>query len=250
MWSDGDPPGPRLPLDDAFASPDAKRRYNRRLFHVIADRYDLITVLLSYGRDRHWKRRVVEAAAVRPGERALDLACGTGDLAFMVADRGASVVGVDLTPKMLRLARGRDPARRVRFVTGDMTALPLGDHAFDLVTAGYGLRNVPVLESALREILRVLRPGGRFVALDFNRPGNAAVRRAYLGYLTLVGSAVGLALHGDPDTYRYIAASLRRYPGAAAVTAMMRDVGFAEAGWMPLLGGLMAMNVARKASSG
>ena len=246
MTAEEDSVGPRVPLDDAFASPDAKRRYNRRLFHVIADRYDLITVLLSYGRDRHWKRRVVEVAAVQGGERAVDLACGTGDLAFLLAGRGARVTGLDLTPRMLRLARRRDTNDRLRLVAGDMASLPLADACADLVTAGYGLRNVPVLEDAVREIFRVLRPGGRFVALDFNRPANAAVRAAYLAYLAMVGSALGWALHGDPDTYRYIPASLRRYPGAAAVTTMLRKAGFAEAGWIPLLGGLMAINVARK----
>jgi demethylmenaquinone methyltransferase/2-methoxy-6-polyprenyl-1,4-benzoquinol methylase len=235
-----------MPLRSAFASPDAKRRYNRRLFHVIADRYDLITVLLSYGRDRRWKERVAEAAAVREGECAVDLACGTGDLAFLVADRGARVVGVDLTPRMLQLARRRDTSGRLRLVAGDMTSLPLADGCADVVTSGYGLRNVPVLEDAVREVFRILRPGGRFIALDFNRPANPVVRAAYFAYLAAVGSALGLALHGDPDTYRYIPASLRRYPGAAAVTTLLRQAGFAEAGWMPLLGGLMAMNVGRK----
>jgi len=247
MHPDDDPAGPRMSLDAAFASPDAKRRYNRRLFHVIADRYDLITRVLSYGLDRRWKQRVVALAAVAPGDRAVDLACGTGDLAGLLADGGARVVGVDLTPRMLRLARRRDPRGRLRLVAGDMAALPLPAQCADVVTAGYGLRNVAGLDTALREILRILRPGGRFVALDFDRPRNAALRGAYLGYLTVVGSTLGLALHGDPDTYRYIPASLRRYPGAEAVASRLRDIGFADAARIPLLGGLMAITTARKA---
>jgi demethylmenaquinone methyltransferase/2-methoxy-6-polyprenyl-1,4-benzoquinol methylase len=234
-------------LDDAFRSPEAKRRYNRRMFHVIADRYDLITVLLSYGMDRRWKQRLARLAGVEPGERAVDVACGTGDIAQLLASEGARVVGVDLVFRMLELAKMKDVGRRLRFVTGDMTALPLSDGSTDIVTAGYGLRNVPALDAALSEVVRVLRPGGRFVALDFNLPSRAVPRLAYLAYLTVVGSALGMILHGDPDTYRYIPESLRRYPGAAKVVEAMRRAGFGEARWLPLLGGLMAIHVARKA---
>lgn len=234
-------------LRDAFSSPEAKRRYNRRMFETIAARYDFITVALSYGCDRRWKRRVVALAAVGDGESAIDLACGTGDLALLLADAGARVVGLDLTAGMLALARRKDPARRVRFVQGDMTHLPLGDGSADVVTAGYGLRNVPVLDAAVAEIYRVLRPGGRFVALDFNKPTNPVVRTVYLAYLSAVGSAYGLALHGDPDTYRYIAASLRHYPGADLVVERLTAQGFREARWEPALAGLMAIHVARKA---
>jgi demethylmenaquinone methyltransferase/2-methoxy-6-polyprenyl-1,4-benzoquinol methylase len=234
-------------LASAFDSPDAKRRYNRRLFGVIAKRYDLITVLLSYGRDRAWKRQVVSRVAPRAGELVVDLACGTGDLAELVTDAGAAVIGVDLAEPMLRLAANRlGPPRRVCLVQGDMCDLPLRDASADAVTAGYGLRNVPVLEAALAEVLRILKPGGRFVALDFNRPSNPLLRSAYLAYLAVVGSSLGLVLHGDPDTYRYIAASLRRYPGAPAVAEMMGRAGFVEARWTPVLGGLMAIHEGRR----
>lgn len=244
-------------LSSAFDSPDAKRRYNRRLFGTIAGRYDLVTVLLSYGRDRAWKRQVVARLAPRPGETVVDLACGTGDIADVARAAGARVVGVDLAEPMLQRVRQRQARRAgeeasrpigptVRLVQADMCALPLRDACADAVTAGYGLRNVPVLEEALAEILRVLRPGGRFVALDFNRPPNRVLRSAYLAYLTVVGSVLGLVLHGDPDTYRYIAASLRRYPGAPAVAGMMARAGFVGARWIPVLGGLMAIHEGRK----
>jgi demethylmenaquinone methyltransferase/2-methoxy-6-polyprenyl-1,4-benzoquinol methylase len=239
-------PGPRL--TDALASPDTKSRYTRQLFSTIADRYDLITVLLSYGRDRHWKRRLVDLAQVRPGTDALDLACGTGDIAFELARRGARVVGLDVTVRMLELAqrKPRAAAGPSRFVAGDMMALPLADASVDVVTTGYGIRNVPVLEPAIAEVRRVLRPGGLFLSLDFNRPENAAVRAIYLGYLTVVGSALGHALHKDPDTYRYIPETIRRYPGAAAVSDLIVRQGFASCEWFPVLGGLMAIHRARR----
>ncbi|MBI2833164.1 MAG: ubiquinone/menaquinone biosynthesis methyltransferase [Acidobacteria bacterium] len=227
-------------------SREGKRRLTRRVFATIADRYDLITVLLSYGRDRHWKNHLVQRAEIRDSERVLDLACGTGDLTLAAATRGARVVGLDITPRMIQLARRKPDAAGVPFLVGDMTALPFGDASFDVVTTGYGLRNVPALDSALGEIYRVLRPGGRFLSLDFDRPRNPLVRFAYLAYLTVVGSALGWVLHGDPDMYRYIPETIRRYPGSAAVVELMRRVGFAEARHTPVLLGLMAIHVARR----
>jgi ubiquinone/menaquinone biosynthesis methyltransferase len=243
---------PAAPLDQAFTSPHAKQRYVRRLFSTIADRYDLITVLLSFGMDRRWKQRAMDLAAPRAGMRVLDLACGTGDLALAASARRASVVGLDVTHRMLQLAnqkatRTPHPASRTpSFVTADMCALPFSDAHFDLVTTGYGLRNVPDLALAVTEIRRVLRPGGTLVSLDFNRPDNTFVRGTYLAYLYGVGGVLGWALHRDPDTYRYIPASIRRYPGAARVAAMLEAEGFGRAGWVPVLGGLMAIHVAQK----
>ena len=140
-------------LRRALASPESKAPYVRRLFHTIADRYDLITRLLSYGQDARWKRRLVAMADLSgsgPSTRTLDLACGTGDIAFGLAARGAEVVGLDLTLRMLQLARAKiPPAPAAAFLAGDMMALPFADASFDLVTAGYGLRNVPRLEPAM-----------------------------------------------------------------------------------------------------
>jgi len=239
-----DQSSPPPSLRSAFDTPDHKRRYVRRLFHTIAPRYDLITVVLSYGQDRRWKRRVIALAKPGSGDAVLDLACGTGDLARLAAAEGAAVVGLDLTWRMVELARAKPPtpAGRVAWLVGDMTLLPFADRTFVLITTGYCLRNVPVLAEALREIHRVLRPGGRVWALDFNRPASAVVRFGYLVYLTLAGSALGLLLHADADTYRYIPESIRRYPGAAGVALAMRRTGFAQADWIPALGGLMALN--------
>jgi demethylmenaquinone methyltransferase/2-methoxy-6-polyprenyl-1,4-benzoquinol methylase len=235
------------PLSEAFRTPDSKGRYVRQLFSTIADRYDLITVLLSYGQDRRWKRRLVSMASIQAGARALDLACGTGDITYALHDVGARTVGLDITARMIELARAKRPdVSKPGFVVGDMMALPFPDASIDLVTTGYGIRNVPIIQDALAEIRRVLRTGGMLLSLDFNRPSNPIVRSVYLGYLTVVGSGVGLVLHGDPDTYRYIPASIRRYPGAEGVSAIARELGFAGCRHIPVLGGLMAIHVAVK----
>jgi demethylmenaquinone methyltransferase/2-methoxy-6-polyprenyl-1,4-benzoquinol methylase len=126
-----------------------------------------------------------------------------------------------------------------------MMALPFPSSRFDIVTTGYGLRNVPELGPALAEIRRVLRPGGMLLSLDFNRPSNPVVRGIYLAYLTLVGSALGFLLHRDPDTYRYIPESLRRYPGALELSGLMRQAGFESVEYLPVLAGLMAIHRAR-----
>ena len=235
------------PLREVFGTPESKSRYVRRLFSTIADRYDLITVLLSYGQDRRWKRQLVALAptpAQRTG-RALDLACGTGDIAYALQDRAGRTVGLDITPRMVELARAKQhPGRRPDFLVGDMMALPFADATFDVVTTGYGIRNVPSIAPALAEIRRVLRPGGILLSLDFNRPRNAIVRTVYLLYLTLVGSTLGLVLHGDPDTYRYIPESIRRYPGADGVCAIAREQAFTSCEYTRVFGGLMAIHKA------
>lgn len=234
-------------LGSAFDSPDTKSRYVRRLFSTIADRYDLITGLLSYGQDRRWKRRLVSLVPIRPGVRVLDLACGTGDITYALSDAGAGSVGLDITPRMVEIARGKRPSGSgPEFLVGDMMALPFADATFDVVTTGYGIRNVPAIAGALAETARVLRPGGVFLSLDFDRPSNPLLRVIYLGYLTVVGSTLGLVLHGDPDTYRYIPESIRRYPGAEAVSAIARAHGFASCERFRVLGGLMALHRAVK----
>lgn len=235
--------GPRGDLVQALETPAGKARYVRLLFHEIAPRYDDITVWLSFGRDAHWKDVLVRMAATGPGERALDLACGTGDIAARLRAAGADVTGLDLTPRMLALAARKPGLDRIRWVCGDMLALPVPDASYHVVSAGYGLRNVVDLRRGLREIRRVLVPGGRFLSLDFTLPPNPAVRAAYLAYLRGVGGLVGQWLHDDPDTYRYIPESLERYPGAEGVAALLREEGFTHVSWWPLMGGLMAINV-------
>ena len=237
-----------MSLRSDISTPRGKQPYVARLFSTIADRYDFITVLLSYGQDGRWKRRLVGMAGPLQCRRVLDLACGTGDIALLAAAAGADVTALDITPRMIALAREKAHARgaRARFLVGDMTALPLPDACVDLVTTGYGLRNVADLDAALREIHRVLKPGGRVLSLDFNRPSWPPLRLAYHAYLTVVGSALGVALHRDPDTYRYIPESIRLYPGASAVVDRLRQAGFGTARWHRVLGGLLAIHEAQR----
>ena len=230
-----------------IATPDGKRRYVRALFATIADRYDLITKLLSYGQDRRWKRRLVRLAAPSSGMLALDLATGTGDIAFLLHDREVRTVGLDVTRRMIDLAKAKRPGSTVpAFLVGDMMALPFPAASFDVVTTGYGLRNVPDLATAVDEMYRVLRQGGQALSLDFNRPAQGAVRTVYLLYLSVVGGMLGWVLHRDPDTYRYIPASIRNYPGAERVAELMKARGFARVRHYPILGGLMAIHQAWK----
>jgi ubiquinone/menaquinone biosynthesis methyltransferase len=231
-------------LDRAFDSPESKRRHVRVLFATIADRYDLITKVLSYGQDARWKRDLIARANVRPGERALDLAAGTGDVAFAAAANGAKTIGLDITHRMLQLAAQKSSA--ARFITGDMASLPFASSSFDLVTTSYGLRNVPDLNTAIDEIARVLKPGGRLLSLDFNRPENAIVRAVYLVYLAATGSLLGWVLHRDPDTYRYIPESIKRYPGARGVADRLAAHGFEHVTVVPKLFGLMSIHVAQR----
>jgi demethylmenaquinone methyltransferase/2-methoxy-6-polyprenyl-1,4-benzoquinol methylase len=244
-----------MTLRSTIATPPGKQRYVRRLFATIADRYDLITSVLSYGRDRRWKDRLIALANIDANDRVLDLACGTGDILFLAAAKAQLAVGLDVTSRMLQLAKAKRRSSRrsadgekakAWLVTGDMLALPFPSSHFTIVTTGYGLRNVPDLEQAIDEIARVLAPGGRLLSLDFNRPEQRWLRTLYLLYLTIVGSTLGVLLHRDPDTYRYIPESIRNYPGAAGVARLLERRGFADVRVMPLLGGLMAIHLATR----
>jgi len=236
-----------MSLNERIATADGKRRYVRTLFSTIADRYDLITKVLSYGQDRRWKRRLVDLGRPASGMLALDLATGTGDIAFLLHDRAARTIGLDVTLRMIELARAKRPdSSAPQFIVGDMTALPFPSASVDMVTTGYGLRNVPDLATSIDEIYRVLRRGGQLLSLDFNRPSAAWLRTIYLLYLAVVGGMLGWVLHRDPDTYRYIPASIRTYPGGEGVAALMRARGFSSVRHYPVLGGLMSIHHALK----
>jgi demethylmenaquinone methyltransferase/2-methoxy-6-polyprenyl-1,4-benzoquinol methylase len=196
----------------ALLHPDSKQAYNRTLFRDVAPRYNLITRLLSFGRDASWKRWMV-AQLPDEVERAVDLACGTGDLTRALAQRypQARVTGLDLTPEMLGIARQESPDT-LAFVEADMRVTGEPDHSVDLVTGGYALRNAPDLAEALQEVSRILRPGGTAAFLDFSAPRSLLLRRLHYVLLLSWGALWGLVVHGNPRIYAYIARSLARFP--------------------------------------
>lgn len=229
---------------------EEKRSYVRGLFGRIAARYDLTNDVMSLGLHRRWKDRLVKLAAPEDGHRILDLAAGTGDLALRVVERapGGRVVAADLTREMMEVGRRRPGAATVDWVRADALGLPFPSRTFDRVVVGYGLRNFPDLERSLREVHRCLVPGGELLSLDFGKPPNRWLRRAYLRYLEVSTWAAGWALHRDPEAYLYIPESLRAHPAQRELCALMTRVGFSPCSWIDLMGGTMAIHVGRRPS--
>jgi demethylmenaquinone methyltransferase/2-methoxy-6-polyprenyl-1,4-benzoquinol methylase len=253
----------------------------KELFARIARRYDLINDLQSFGLHRYWKGRVLRLARPQAGERALDVCCGTGDLAFGLARFGVKVVALDFSQEMLAVAGRRARGRRsevrgqrsevrgqrsevrgqrseVRgqrseirdqiihhppsFLQGDAQQLPFPDCTFDIVTVGYGLRNLASWETGLREMKRVTRPGGRLLVLDFGKPDSTVWRAVYFSYLRLFVPVLGWGFCGDAGTYAYILQSLQHYPAQRGVASQMSELGLANVRVVNLLGGVMSIN--------
>ena len=228
------------------------------LFAQVAPRYDLINDLQSFGLHRAWKRRVVRMANVKPGDRALDVCCGTGDIAFLLARAGAEVTATDFSEAMLDVARDRaktqsaisNPQSSIlnpQFQRGDTQHLEFADNTFDAVTVGYGLRNLSSWETGLREMHRVAKPGGRLLVLDFGKPDNAAWHALYFAYLRCVVPLFGKLFCGDSATHSYILESLKRYPAQRGVAAAMRELGCRDVRIVNLVGGALSINFGVKA---
>jgi len=237
-------------MGNEFYSPGEQRAAQvGRLFATIAGRYDLINDLQSLGLHRRWKRRLVRLADIQQGHRALDLCCGTGDIAFSLAQAGAEVTGLDFSKEMLAVAETRKrltTTKRVTFIEGDAQQLPFGDESFDVVTVGYGLRNLPSWDAGLREMARVARPGARLLVLDFGKPDNAVWRAVYYGYLRACVPLFGLCFCGKASAYSYILESLKHYPAQRGVEARMREMGLVSVRVVNLLGGAMSINYGEK----
>jgi len=222
------------------------------LFARIARRYDLINDLQSFGLHRSWKRRVVDLAKVTPKANALDLCCGTGDISFALAQRGAQVTGLDFSAQMLEVAATRQAKASVpnlKFLQGDAMQLPFADGSFDIVTVGYGLRNLTSWQRGIEEMLRVTAPGGRVIVLDFGKPQNTLWRALYFTHLKLSVPLIGLLFCGDASAYAYILESLKHYPAQLAVADKMRELKMANVRVINLLGGAMAINYGEKAAA-
>ncbi len=238
-------------MGNEFFSPGEQRASQvNKLFATIAPHYDLINDVQSLGRHRHWKHRLVTSAAPKPGERALDVCCGTGDLAFALATHGADVTGLDFSAPMLAIAAGRasDRAGRApRFLQGDAMHLPFPDAHFDIVTVGYGLRNLANWEAGLGEMVRVAKPGGRLLVLDFGKPENTVWRAVYFSYLRFFVPLLGLLVCRNAQAYAYILESLQHYPAQRGVETRMREMGLVDVRVENFLGGAMSINFGGKA---
>lgn len=215
----------------------------RDLFGRIARRYDLINDLQSFWLHRLWKRRLVRLAAPRPGEAALDICCGTGDLALQLAQRGARVIGLDFTAPMLQVAQARGA---LCWLQGDALHLPFPEQSFDIITVAYGLRNLADWQQGLREMLRVARPAARILILEFGKPPDPAWRRLYFAYLRLAVPVFGKAFCGDSRAYAYILESLQQYPAQEPVAEYLRTLGGRDVRIFNLLGGAMSIHLANR----
>jgi len=283
-------------MSNAFYAPGPQRAAKvGDLFAAVARRYDFINDLQSFGLHRRWKRLAAQLASVRPGDRALDVCCGTGDLAFALAASGADVVGLDFSEAMLAVAKAKVQNQQSRaiaksnflkgsdtlpgvvanqqvgptvseisfgnqanvhrppstvpnpqFLHGDALRVPFPDASFEIVTVGYGLRNLVSWEAGLSEMTRVAKPGGRLVVLDFGKPDCVFLRTVYFTYLKLVVPLLGLIFCHNAGAYAYILESLKRYPAQRAVEAKMRELGLTNVRVVNLLGGAMSINLGQK----
>lgn len=234
----------------AAGGPD-KRAYVRRIFSDIAPRYDLLNRILSLGIDRRWRRAAIASLGWprRPGGRYLDLCAGTLDVsAALVATAGFSgqVIAADFAEPMLRAGRGKGPSGRIGPVVADALTLPLPSDSCDGALVAFGIRNVADLDTSLREVLRVLSRGSRFVILELSTPSAPILRESYLAYFRHVLPVVGGFISGHGSAYRYLPRSVMHFPEGAALAERMRSAGFAHVSWRPLTFGIAALHIGER----
>ena len=229
-----------------FANDETRAERVRDLFDTIAPRYDLINDLQSLWLHRHWKKRLISLAKPGPGQRALDLCCGTGDVALALAVRGVEVTGMDFSQPMLDRATARDEKQSVTFTQGDALNTELPDNHFDIVTIAYGLRNLADFKAGLCEMHRVTKPGGRILILDFGKPTFGLWRWMYFTYLKIAVPLFGKIFCRDAPAYAYIHESLEHYPAQEGVDAGLRELNCRDRAIHKILGGAMTLNTAVK----
>lgn len=227
-----------------------KAAYVHRAFSAIADRYDLLNTLLSFNQDRRWRRLTVSSLELKGAEAILDVATGTGKLAQVLAGetgRGGSVLGVDFCQPMLEKARGL--ADNVHLLLATAERLPFPDNSLDGATIGFALRNVPDMETALRETTRVMKPGARVVCLEFSRPRRPIVRSLHRFYLLRVLPVIGWLISGDKEAYIYLPRSIMEFPSAEELKATMQKAGLERVHFRFLTWGVVALHVGSKAGT-
>jgi demethylmenaquinone methyltransferase/2-methoxy-6-polyprenyl-1,4-benzoquinol methylase len=213
----------------------------QRMFDRVAPRYDIANTLLSLGLDRHWRAVTVAAVDPRPGSVVLDLAGGTGALAAELAVRGADVVVADLSHEMVRVGMSRVPEVRA-WTVADALRLPLADASVDAVTIAFGLRNLNDTAAGLREMLRVVRPGGQLAVLEFSRPTNRVFAHVYRRYLLGVVPRLARVATSDPAAYGYLARSILAWPDQHVLADVIGDAGWTAVRWKNLTGGIIALH--------
>lgn len=224
----------------------------RGIFSSIAGRYDAFNALASMGIDRVWRRALVKAARLTPSSRVLDLCAGTGDVSLAIANQAgpAEVVVTDFTPEMLEIAEQKAGSytgpSQLTFTLADAQELPFPDESFDVVTVAFGVRNLPARERNFVEVLRVLKPGGRYLILEFSRPPFAPWRGVYHVYLRHAIPTVGGVLTGDRESFVYLNDSIRRFPTQPQLAAELRAAGFSAISWRDMTGGIVALHTAIK----
>ncbi|HGM5491038.1 TPA: bifunctional demethylmenaquinone methyltransferase/2-methoxy-6-polyprenyl-1,4-benzoquinol methylase UbiE [Serratia fonticola] len=228
---------------------DEKQAMVANVFHSVAAKYDVMNDLMSFGIHRIWKRFTIDCSGVRRGQRVLDLAGGTGDLAAkfsrMVGEQG-QVVLADINDSMLKM--GREKLRdhgivgNISYVQANAEALPFPDNYFDCITISFGLRNVTDKDKALRSMFRVLKPGGRLLVLEFSKPLLEPLSKAYDAYSFHVLPKIGELVVKDPDSYRYLAESIRMHPDQETLKGMMGNAGFENVNYFNLTGGIVALH--------
>lgn len=219
----------------------------RAMFGRIARRYDLLNRLLSAGIDRRWRARLLALAGEVRGRTVVDACCGTGDLALAFAARGARVVGVDFTPEMLQRAGGKLAGSRPAhlLVHGDALRLPLRAGVADVAGVAFGLRNLADLDTGLTELVRVVRPGGLVLVLEFAPPSQGVLGALYSRYLTLLLPRIGGLVSGDPEAYRYLCDSVLAWPSPEQLCGRLRSVGLEVCGFERLTGGIACLHWGR-----
>jgi demethylmenaquinone methyltransferase/2-methoxy-6-polyprenyl-1,4-benzoquinol methylase len=209
------------------------------MFDRIASVYDRMNSVMTAGMHHRWRRRAVDLARVGPGSRALDVATGTGDLAIELSSRGAQVVGLDFSERMLELAREKAPG--IEFVQGNALELPYADASFDAVTVGFGARNFSDLQSGLGELARVTRPGGRVVILEITSPQRPPLSWFFRLWFDRMVPALG-RFAGDSDAYTYLPSSVRRFPGPEELAGKLVAAGLEDVRWVLTAGGIIAIH--------
>jgi demethylmenaquinone methyltransferase/2-methoxy-6-polyprenyl-1,4-benzoquinol methylase len=216
-----------------------------KMFDGVANRYDFLNDLLSLGRTKAWRRIVTSIIGPKSGMKILDIAAGTGSSTRPLVDGGADVIALDFSKGMIEI--GKKKHRDIKFVQGDALNIPFEDNSFDVTTISFGLRNTSNVNLALKDALRVTKPGGRIVIAEFSHPTSFLFRKIYLNYLMKALPVISKKISKNPDAYVYLAESIRAWPNQDGLASKMRDAGWKTVAWQDLTFGIVAVHIGYKA---